>query len=129
MATKQGYADVSRVLETYFDGLHHANSEVLATVFHPDARYVNATEGDYMNYTMPEYFRVVDGRTSPASENEDRVDRILSIAFGGPNMAVVTASMSMLGRDYMDNLTFIHDGAGWRIVSKVFSYATKPEES
>ena len=43
------YKDVVVILQIYFDGLHHADSKLLAEIFHPDARYVNAVKGEYMS--------------------------------------------------------------------------------
>jgi len=128
MAERQHLSDVVDVLEVYFEGLHHADSKKLAKVFHRDARYVNTVEGDYMNYSIPEYFDIVDSRESPASSGEARAERIISVEFGGSRMAFVKASMTMMGRDYLDFLTFTRDHDGWRIMSKVFSYIQNSQE-
>jgi len=113
------------VLQTYFNGLYHADSQQLALVFHADARYVNTAKDDYVNYSRSEYFEVVDRRQSPASKNELRADKIMSIAFGGENMAFAQVQMSMMGRDYTDFLTLILAQGRWQIIAKVFDY--KPQ--
>lgn len=124
MAGSDDFTAVVSVMEAYFEGLHHANSKLLTGVFHRDARYVNTVEGDYMNYSAPEYFAVVDRRTPPASRGEACADRIISIEFGGTRMVQVKASMSMLGREYLDYLTLIFDDGKWQIISKVFTYVS-----
>lgn len=129
MADQQAFADVTNVMTGYFDGLHHADTRRLAQVFHPDARYVNMIEGDYMNKSLDEYFAMVDKRTPPASRGEVRDDRILSIQFGGTRMAFVRASMAMMDREYLDFLTLSRDRHGWRIMSKVFTYVAKTREA
>jgi hypothetical protein len=128
MASKQSVEDVVCVMEAYFDGLYHADPSRLAGVFHGDARYVNAADGDYMNHSIPDYFTIVDKRTPPADNNEVRRDEIVSIEFGGTNMAFVKATMTMLGRDYLDFLTLIRDEGRWQIISKVFSYTPTSRE-
>lgn len=125
MAGRGDFSDVGGVLEIYFEGLYHADSKMLAGIFHRDARYVNAAEGDYMNYSIPEYFDVVNSRKPPASSGEARADRTVSIEFGDDRMAYVKASMTMLGREYLDFLTLIHDDGRWQIISKVFTYTPK----
>ncbi|NNJ76604.1 MAG: nuclear transport factor 2 family protein [Anderseniella sp.] len=120
MANQQAFADVTEIMTGYFDGLYHADTKRLADVFHPDARYVNMIEGDYMNKSLSEYFEMVDRRTPPASRGEERVDRILSIQSGGTRMAFVTASMKMMDHEYLDFLTLTRDQHGWRIMAKVF---------
>lgn len=122
MVDRQHLTNVIGVLESYFDGLYYADSNKLADVFHSDARYINATEGDYMNYSMPEYFEIVGRRTPPAENGEERSDNITSIEFGTPQMAFAKVSMNMLGRHYLDFLTLIFDNGQWWIMSKVFSY-------
>ena len=120
MADQQAFADVADIMTGYFDGLYHADTKRLAKVFHPDARYVNMIEGDYMNKSLSDYFDMVDQRTPPASRGEVRDDRILSIQFGGTRMAFVTASMRMMDHEYLDFLTLTRDQHGWRIMAKVF---------
>ena len=120
MADQQAFADVADIMSGYFNGLYHADTKRLADVFHPDARYVNMIEGDYMNKSLSEYFDMVEQRTPPASRGEVRADRILSIQFGGPRMAFVTASMTMMDHEYLDFLTLTRDQHGWRIMKKDF---------
>jgi hypothetical protein len=99
---KQNFAAIVRAMEIYFDGLYQADSKTLANVFHPDAWYVNALEGDYMNRSMLEYYTVVDGRVLPAQTGDERDDQILSIKFSVNRMVFVEAQMTMSGRVYLD---------------------------
>jgi len=122
------YKDVVGILQSYFDGLYYADSNILADVFHPDAHYVNTVKRDYMNYSISEYFKIVDQRKSPASQGEPRNDRILSIEFGGQRMAFVKAKMTMMGRDYLDFLTLTFDENGWRVMSKLFTYSPEKRD-
>ena len=55
MAEQQAFADVADIMTGYFDGLYHADTKRLAKVFHPDARYVNMIEGDYMNKSLKRF--------------------------------------------------------------------------
>lgn len=122
------YQNIVEIMKIYFDGLYHAESKILANVFHPDARYVNTVDGDYMNYSRREYFDIIEQRTSPASQGELCNDQILSIEFGGSHMAFVRAEMTMMGRQYIDFLTLTFDQNGWRIMSKVFTYSPQQGE-
>lgn len=128
MASRHAISDIEAVIEAYFEGLYYADSEKLAEVFHRDARYVNMVENDYMNLSTHEYFDLVDHRAAPASSREERADRILSIEIAAAGMAFVKASMTMLGRNYLDFLTLVLDGNEWRIMSKVFTYSQQPKE-
>ena len=110
------------VIEAYFDGLYQADSDILKPLFHADARYINAVAGDYMNYSMGEYFAIVKDRKSPATLGQSREEHIISLEFDGEYMGFAKLSMTMLGRKYLDYLTLMYSDNRWQIVSKVFSY-------
>lgn len=129
MADQDAFVDVAQLMEMYFDGLYHADTKRLDKVFHPDLRYVNMIEGDYMNTSRDEYFARVDKRTPPSERGEQRQDRLFSIEFGGSKMAFVRASMTMMDREYLDFLTLTHDQYGWRIMTKIFTYIPKTKEA
>lgn len=122
MPARNGLSEICKLMEAYFEGLYHADTAHLTKVFHPDARYINMTEGDYMNKPLSEYFTIVNQRIPPAKTGEIRKEAIISIELGSTNMAFVKASMNMMQRDYLDFLTLTLDQHGWRIMSKIFTY-------
>ncbi|WP_310618652.1 nuclear transport factor 2 family protein [Flexibacterium corallicola] len=126
--TPDTITSVTKLMEDYFEGLYQADSNRLRQVFHPRLSYVCVTEGDELYLDLETYLSKVDKREPPAQRGEKRSDSILEISFGGVQMAHVKAQVSMLGRDYLDYLTLIRHGNGWRIVSKVFSYTPKEAE-
>ena len=128
MSDQHHLAAVINLIEAYFIGLYHSDSKILTDVFHPDARYVNTYDGDYMNISMPEYFERIDQRSPPAKTHETRSEKIISITIDGDRMAFVKLTMTMFGREYLDLLTLTYDHHGWRIMSKVFTYIPKPQE-
>jgi Putative lumazine-binding len=117
---------VSAVVSDYFDGLHHSDTKRLSRVFHPDARYVCATETPLLQLGMGDYFPVVDKRPSPASRGEKRNDRIISISFAGPVTAFVHAECSIGAKFFTDFLTFIRVEGRWQIIAKVFHFDLRP---
>lgn len=119
------FGDVVAVLQVYFDGLHHSDTQRLRRVFHPQAVYATATGGEPLVLRMDEYFAIVDARPSPASRGEDRTDRIVSIEFAGPVTALAKLRCSIEPRHFTDLLTLIHVGGRWQIVAKVFHWETR----
>ncbi|MGH1447755.1 MAG: nuclear transport factor 2 family protein [Cognatishimia sp.] len=113
---------ISAQMEVYFDALYHADSARLRTVFHPKLAYVCATEGDELYLDLETYMARVDQRIPAAQNGEARADRVLEISQGGDRLAHVKAQMTLMGRDYLDYLTFVRHDGGWRLVAKVFSY-------
>ena len=125
--TPAAHAQITELMEIYFEGLHQADSALLRQVFHPRLAYVCATEGDELYLDLDTYMARVDGREPPARRWDPRDEAILEVAFASPRLARVTARMSMMGRDYLDHLTLVpHEGA-LRIVTKVFSYIPRKD--
>ena len=116
------YAEVTSVLSDYFDGLYNSDTSKLSKVFHPMAHYVCVTDGTFLRLTMDEYFPIVDRRPSPASHNEQRHDRIVSIEFAGPVTAMARVECSLGPKFFTDFLTFVFINGRWQIISKVFHY-------
>ena len=79
MNSPKPYEAIPVLLETYFEGLHKADSAMLSGVFHPHAQYVSATPEDYRVLSFDEYRKVLDQRVPPASNGETRNERIISI--------------------------------------------------
>jgi hypothetical protein len=116
------FAAITEVLGSYFDGLHHSDTGRLGEVFHPDARYVTATDGTLLSLSLDEYFPIVDQRPSPASKGEARRDRIISIELAGPVTAFARVECAIAPKSFVDLLTLVHVDGRWQIVSKVFHY-------
>lgn len=125
--TPTDHAEVVALMEAYFEGLHHADSARLRQVFHPRLAYVCATEGDELYLDLDTYMARVDQREPPSTRGDRRDETITQISFASPRLAHVVARMSMMGRDYVDHLALIREGAAWRIVSKVFAYVPRQE--
>ncbi|MBW4707445.1 nuclear transport factor 2 family protein [Roseobacter sp. YSTF-M11] len=120
--TPGDHQEVLELMNRYFEGLYHADSTILRQVFHKELAYVCATDGDELFLDLDSYMLRVDDREPPAKRGDPRDEAILEIAFGSDRLARVTARMRMMGRDYLDFLTLVREGADWRIVTKVFSY-------
>lgn len=120
------YDALTKVLSDYFDGLYRSDTAILRRVFHPQALYACATDGTLLRLGMDEYFPVVDKRPSPASRNEKRRDRILSIEFAGPVTALARVECSIGEKFFTDLLTFVLVDGRWQIIAKVFHYDLRP---
>jgi hypothetical protein len=116
------YAAVVQVLSDYFDGLYHSDAEMLSRVFHPEARYVCATEEPLMHLGMDEYLPMVARRPSPASRGEARRDRIAGIEFAGPATAFARVNCAIGPKYFTDFLTLVRVDGRWRIIAKVFHF-------
>ena len=116
------FVEVTAVVSDYFEGLYHSDSNILRKVFHPSALYACASDGTLLTLRMDEYFPIIDKRPSPASRNDPRTDRIISIEFAGPVTAWARAECSILPKHFIDLLTLIRVDGQWQIISKVFHF-------
>lgn len=122
MNADNDFLKVQSVLNEYFDGLYFSDADRLARVFHPRSHYVSVTDGSLTYKSMDEYLPVVRARQSPASRDEPRRDRIVSIEFAGDKTAIARVECSIADRFFSDLLTLIFVDARWQIISKVFHY-------
>lgn len=118
---------IDSMLQAYFDGLYHSDTERLRGVFHQRAIYASATGGALTALAMDEYFPIVDARPSPASRDEPRRDRVVSIERVGPVTAVARVECSIGPKRFDDVLTLIHVDGRWQIIAKVFHYELAEE--
>ena len=116
------FAAIEAVLQTYLDGLYYSDTQRLKNALHPKAVYVCATDDALVHLSMDEYFPIVDKRPSPASRNELRQDKIVSIEFSGPKTASVRLHCAVGPKYFTDALTLINTEGRWWIISKVFHY-------
>lgn len=129
--TDQHRAEVAAVLQTYFDGLYHSDSGRLARAFHPQARYVTATEtlhgGELVQMTMAEYLPMVAARPSPAGRGEARRDNIVALEFAGPVTAFARVECAIGPKFFTDLLPLIKVDGRWQIIAKVFHFDLEGE--
>lgn len=116
------YKKIVDILERYCDGLYRCDTAVLQTVFHPQAQYFTASEGELLHLDMATYFPIVEARTSPQSRGEPYQFAIDSIEFAGPVTAFARMRCTMLARRYIDFLTLLQIDGEWRIIAKVFHF-------
>ena len=75
-----------------------------------------------LKLTMAEYFPIVEKRISPASKQQLRQDKIISIHLLNEMMAMVHVECAISPKYFYDALTFVLVENEWKILSKVFHY-------
>lgn len=113
---------IQQQLEKYFDGLYFCDVDKLQDVFHSDATYINATDEPMLKLDMDSYFTIVEKRISPASQNQLRQDKIVSINLIHDQLAMVYVECVIEPKYFYDALTLVHKQGKWKIISKVFHY-------
>jgi hypothetical protein len=118
---------VDALMERYFEGLYHSDSEILRTVFHPELAYVNASDGNHEFMDLETYMTRIDNREPPAKRGDERNESVDRVTLTCSQMGLVEARMTMMGRDYQDLLTLIRTDQGWKVITKVFAYHAKED--
>lgn len=113
-------AQITQLLQRYFDLLYYCDLGLFDTVFHPLAIYVCADETPLLYRTMPEYRAVLAGRQSGAARQEPRYDQIDSIDVAGGNTALAQVRCAIGQRRYTDLLSLVRSEGRWYIMAKVF---------
>ncbi|MDP6567741.1 MAG: nuclear transport factor 2 family protein [Alphaproteobacteria bacterium] len=121
------YDEISRALQTYFDGFYDGDIETLKGIFHPACHLYSATDGPLLDDDMEAVYARVAGRTTGASQNEVRRDRILSIDKSGPESALVKVQIAIGPKLFTDYLNLLKIDGQWRIIAKIYTYVLLAE--
>ena len=114
--------EIQQQLEKYFDALYFCDVKLLNDVFHPDAVYINATDQPVLGLSMSEYFPIVASRISPASKQQLRQDKVISINMIHDQLAMVHVECVIQPKYLYDALKLKQKEGEWKIISKVFHY-------
>lgn len=109
------------LVQRYFDGLYRGDVELLAEVFHPQARLYGEVKGQTLLRDLETYLQIVATRASPHSLGEAQRMKLQSLQIDGA-IALATARCEMLGFDYLDRLSLLNDGGRWSIAAKLYTH-------
>ena len=114
--------EVVRAVHAYAAALYDGDVEGLRRAFHPRAHYATPSGGELLQLDVDAYMDVVAARASPR-ERGDRPDvEIDTLLFAGDDCVTARLRSTMLGRDFVDLVTFVRLEGRWQIVSKVFHF-------
>jgi 4-oxalocrotonate tautomerase len=116
------YADITDLMQRYFDGFYKGDVALLKTVFHPSCHLLSARDGSLTDDDMEAVYKRVAGRTAPAANGEINRDRILSIDLANPELALAKVQIAIGQKLFTDYLNCIRIDGEWKIISKVFTY-------
>lgn len=115
---------ITRVIQTYFDGLYEADAGKLESIFLATSALAEAKDGKLTVMPRDVWLDAVRKRTSAKSQGHERGDRILALEINGPTMAYVKVECQLPPRYFTDQLSLLKVDGQWKIAQKVFQ--TKP---
>lgn len=126
MGEDESLAEIKAVIDDYFQGMYHSDTQRLARAFHPDGRITGYDEGKLINNPITGFVKFVGSVSAPADDGEAFDMEIVSIDIAGDAAAVKVRDLYK-GLRFTDYLTLLRFDQGWRIVNKTFHHA--PRES
>lgn len=112
------------VLDEYFAGIYSGDVERLRSAFHPSAVLWGEIKGAPYHKALEDYLDAVRNRTSPRELGESFGMEPISIEVQG-NMALAKVRCPMLGYNYVDFLSLLHQNGKWAIAAKVFTHVER----
>ena len=109
------------LLQRYFDGLYRGNTQLLRSVFHPQARLFGEVKGQVLLRELEPYLELVASRRSPMQNGEEQCMKVLALQIHGAT-AVAAAQCDMLGFHYLDQLSLLRQDGHWSIVNKLYTH-------
>ena len=118
-------AAIEAVVQTYFDGLYEGDADKLAAAFHPVSHLYSESDGKVVDVPRDQWLEMVRQRPSAKSKGHPRHDRIVSIDQSGPASAFVKVECALPPRFFVDYLTLLKTGEGWKVVAKAYKFETR----
>jgi hypothetical protein len=115
------HTHIQALVEQYFQGVYHGNTELLSQLFDPGAQVYGVIDGKPYHKTAADYISGVGNRQSPAELGEPYRMQLLAVEVLG-DIANVRLHSPMLGFDYQLYLSFALRPEGWKIVNKTFTH-------
>jgi 4-oxalocrotonate tautomerase len=116
------FAEVTELVQRYFDGFYNGDVEMLKSVFHPACHLYSARDGKVTDDDMDAVYTRVANRAAPAANGEENHDRIISIDLANPELALAKVQISVGVKLFTDYLNCVKVDGEWKIISKVFTY-------
>ncbi len=102
------------------DLLYNGDTNLIETVFLPEATVNSVTNGKIVSIDLVGFRERVAGRQSPDSIGEKRDDKIVMIDLSSPTTAMAKVECMILKNHYLDYLSLLKVSEKWGIISKVF---------
>ena len=129
MSRHDVYAEVTRALQPYFDGLYEGDVDKMRRIFHPTCMLYSAPEERASRLELEDYYARVKERPSPKSLGQPRHDAILGVHASGEGAAIAVLRTARAPRLYTDFISLLRIDGRWQIVAKSYSWTILPDSA
>jgi hypothetical protein len=113
-------AGIQKLMDDYFDVMHHQDMELFDKVFHSSCALYSAQGGELSLRPYAIYREAVANRQSPASLGNPRRDEILDFDQVSDTLAWVKPQLQMFGGIMQDYLNLVYLDGQWWIMAKMW---------
>ena len=113
-------AGIQKLMDDYFEVMHHQDMELFDKVFHQDCCLYSAQGGEISLRPYAIYREAVAARQSPASLGNPRKDEILDFDQVSDTLAWVKPQLQMFGGIMQDYLNLVYIDGQWWILAKMW---------
>lgn len=113
---KDDFANVTTIVQQYFDGLHNGDVEKLSAIFHSDASL--KTPGN--RRSVKQWLTDVANRPTPQEQGRAFEFKILSLDIV-QDQAMVKIHCPLFNFNYIDFLGLLKENEQWLIVNKMYT--------
>ena len=113
-------AGIQKLMDDYFEVMHHQDMELFDKVFHQDCCLYSAQGGEISLRPYAIYREAVAARQSPASLGNPRKDEILDFDQVSDTLAWVKPQLQMFGGIMQDYLNLVYIDGQWWIMAKMW---------
>lgn len=113
-------AGIQKLMDDYFEVMHHQDMELFDKVFHKDCCLYSAQGGEISLRPYAVYREAVAARQSPASLGNPRKDEILDFDQISDTLAWVKPQLQMFGGIMQDYLNLVYIDGQWWILAKMW---------
>ena len=104
--------EISKVIQTYIDGMNFSSAEKTKVAFHQNACIVGYLHGDFSGFVLSQ-------QPSPHDSSNEVTYEVLDVAIEG-HTAHVKVKDVYLGITFIDTLSLIKVDDQWKIYNKLF---------
>lgn len=113
-------AGIQKLMDDYFDVMHHQDMNLFDKVFHSNCTLYSAQGGELSLRPYAVYREAVAARQSPASLGNPRRDMILDFDQVSDTLAWVKPQLQMFGGIMQDYLNLVYLDGQWWIMAKMW---------
>jgi hypothetical protein len=117
---QQHHPAIARLVDDYFEVMHHQDRDLFDRVFHPDSVLYGVVDGQINIRPYAIYREAVEARVSPAERREARRDELLMVDVISPTLALLKMQLEMFGGVMQDYLNIVYLDGQWWVMAKMW---------